>query len=122
MPESIRSKIVEKISKMPENEVFTASDFSDIAGNKTVSKTLDRICDNTKHGVSKLFRGIFWKSGEKVITLHSQPEPVKIAFALARANKWTIAPSGKTAAYIMGITAEKPSEWTFVTDGTYREY
>ncbi len=121
MSKSIHSQIMEKIVDMPDDEVFTVSDFSEITGNKTASKVLDRICSGTAKEVRKLFRGIFWKKSG-VITLKHSPEPAKIAFALARENKWKIAPCGKTAAYLMGLIKEPPSEWTFVTDGTYRRY
>lgn len=118
---SIHKLIQEKINKMPKDEVFTVSDFTDITSIGTASKTLDRLCENKK-GINKIFRGVFWKSDDPVMSFQKQPEPAKVAFALARANKWKIAPSGKTAAFLMGLTTEKPKTWTFVSDGTYRNY
>ena len=45
-----------------------------------------------------------------------------MAYAIARANDWKIAPCGDSAKYIYGVSDKAPSEWTFVTDGTYRSY
>ena len=109
--EAIRTRI----AGMPAGSVFVLSDFSDVAGIKTVSKTLTRLCGAGL--VEKLSRGVFWKpvgSGE--------PFPDNVAQALARCNCWTAVPSGDTAKHIAGIEKEAPGNWTYITDGTNRVY
>lgn len=110
---SISDRITNRIRMLPEGDVITIADFSDVANAKTVSKTLERICSTL--GLSKIARGIFWKpKGE-------HPEPITLANAIARENGWTIAPCGETAKHCFGL-AERPKKWTFVTTGTYRDY
>lgn len=110
----IRKKIVERISSLDDGCVFVVGDFSDIAESKTASKTLARLCE--EKSIEKLMRGVYRKSTvEKV-------EPDTIAKALARENAWKSIPCGKTALHLSGLTKEKPSIWTYVSDGTYRTY
>lgn len=112
---SFFKEIKEKISKMPHGEVFVVSDFAHIAGEKTISKILQRLCGINY--VEKIIRGVFWIPGDL-----SSPEPVSVASALARANNWHIAPSGECALYLFGLSKTPPKVWRFVTDGTYRNY
>lgn len=112
---SLFGEIKEKIGKMPHGEVFVVSDFNHIAGEKTISKVLERLCG--VNYVEKIIRGVFWIPGGL-----SSPAPVSVANALARANKWSIAPSGECALYLFGLLPSPPKEWSFVTSGTYRSY
>lgn len=112
MRKSIVEKIKKRINSFSENYVFTISDFADIAGAKTISKTLDRMCECT--GLKKLSRGLFCRET-------TEPEPEQVARAIARANNWTIVPCGETAKYFFGLVSA-PKNWTFVTNGTYRDY
>lgn len=108
-------KLKSAIKKLPKGSVFTIADFEHLASNKTLSKFFERLCDSDF--VKKITRGVFWlPDGAK------KPEPVKVAYAIARANDWKIAPCGDSAKYIYGVSDKAPSEWTFVTDGTYRSY
>ncbi|MBQ0126131.1 MAG: hypothetical protein KBS59_07425 [Clostridiales bacterium] len=112
---SFFGQIKEKISKMPHGEVFTVSDFTHIANEKTVSKILERLC-GVNH-IEKISRGIFWVPAKE-----ASPSPWNVARTLARANNWRIAPSGESALYLFGLQNVPPKEWKFVTDGTYRNY
>jgi len=48
------------------------------------------------------------------------PSPEKVAYALARAYNWTIAPSEGTALNKLGLSTQVPVVWTYVSDGPYR--
>ena len=100
---------------MRPGEVFSISDFNDISVTETTSKVLARLKDEGI--VKKIARGIFYRPNGKEF-----PRPHAIASALARGNMWNFAPSGATALYLLGIEATPPKIWTYVTNGTYREY
>ena len=113
---SIYSKIKKRIADLPDDAVFTVSDFSDLAEPKTVSKSLTRM--EKSNFVSKIMRGIFKKKTPDAREAH----PDAVARALARSNCWQLVPCGKTAMHLIGATADAPEVWTYVTDGTNRQY
>ena len=112
---SIYDKLKTAIKQLPAGSVFTITDFEHLASNKTLSKFFERLCDSDF--IRKLARGVFW-----IPSSQESPEPVKVAYAIARANDWKIAPCGESAKYVYGASEKAPSEWTFVTNGTYRSY
>lgn len=109
------SKVKKRINEMDDGEVFTIVDFCDIAKEKTISKFLERQC--AKNKIQKVMRGIYWKP-----ILDEEPSIEKVAYALARANNWDIAPSGKSALYLFGLIEEEPMKWEFVSNGSCRKY
>lgn len=116
MLSSRHKRILQQIEAMPYDTVFVLSDFSDIASAKTVSKTMTRL---TEEGiVCKVYRGVFFKPQRA----DSVPYPDDVARALARSNTWRVAPSGDTALHIFGLNKDRPSIWTYITDGTCRDY
>lgn len=96
--------------------VFVLGDFEGIADIKSISKTLNRMCE--EGAAQKLMRGVF----RKPVPDGSDPSPDEIARALARENSWHLVPCGETALHIMGLTENEPAVWTYVSDGTYRSY
>lgn len=113
---SIYSKIKKRIEGLPDGSVIAIADFADLAEPKTVSKDLTRLSEAGVIG--KLMRGIFIKGNED----GAEPNPDEVAKALARNNSWQLVPSGETALHIIGAAEEEPDEWTYVTDGTNRQY
>jgi hypothetical protein len=45
-----------------------------------------------------------------------------IALALARNHSWTIVPNGDTALNRLGLSTQVPAEWTYLSNGPYKEY
>lgn len=115
MAKSLYVQLKEKIMSMPKGSVVSVSDFLEIAVPKTVSKMLTRLCIEGK--INKVLRSIFWiPNGDR------SPDPNLVAEALARENNWDVLPSGDTALHLFGLNEEKPTVWTYITNGTYREY
>jgi len=100
---------------MSDGQIITVSDFDEIAEPKTISKSLERIMKNGH--VEKIFSGIFWKPS-KTCSL----DPIQLANAFARKNKWSIAPCGETALHLMGLAKNHSNKWTFVTNDKNVEY
>ncbi len=113
---SCQKKLELRIHAMPSGSVFTISDFSELASPKTVSKMLARL--EGENGIERVLRGIYWKPDG----IHSSPSPDRVAKALARENTWQLVPCGATALHLFGLDEKIPEEWTYVTDGTYRNY
>ena len=113
---SCQKRLEAMIHAMPSGEVFSISDFSELASPKTVSKMLARL--EGENGIERVMRGIYWKPDG----IHSSPSPDRVAKALARENTWRLVPSGATALHLFGLDEKVPDEWTYVTDGTYRSY
>lgn len=113
---SCHRKIKHRIEAMAQGEVFCISDFEEIANAKTVSKNLTRLSEDGI--IERITRGVFWKPQSDAVS----PHPDKIARALARNNTWRVAPSGETALHLFGLRKDRPGVWTYITDGTYRDY
>lgn len=45
-----------------------------------------------------------------------------MAHAIARNFGWTIVPCGDTALNLLGLSTQVPAVWSYVSDGTYKEY
>lgn len=104
------------IACLPYGAVFAVADFENLASPKTVSKMLNRLCEEGT--VRRVLRSVFWKPD----AANSSPEPDEVAKALARENRWDMAPSGETALHLFGLRESEPSVWTYVTTGSCREY
>ena len=107
-------QIAEKITDAKTETIFVPPDFYSIAEPATVNACLKRLADSGV--INRIMRGLYVKPNNKM------PYTDDVAQAIARINRWTIIPSGKTALYISGISWKKPSDWTYVSDGAYRKY
>ena len=116
MQKSLYRQLAEEIQEMPKGSVIAVSDFYQLAMAKTVSKMLTRLCEDGN--IKRVLRSIFWIPDG----VNENPEPDAVAKALARENNWSVAPSGDTALRLYGLSDEDPEIWTYVTDGTYRNY
>ena len=104
------------IERYEPGTVMVISDFTDVAQPKTVSKMLTRL--EEEGAVQRVLRSVYWKPDQRL----SEPNPNEVAEALARENSWTLAPSGDTALFLMGLQSEIPPTWTYITSGTYQDY
>ena len=101
--------------------VFVATDFTDIADNKTVGMGLLRL--EAEGLIRRVLRGVYDKPEyNEFLGEYVEPSPDKIANALARNFGWTIVPCGDTALNLLGLSTQVPAAWVYVSDGTYKEY
>ena len=106
---------------MPAGEVFTISDFSDLAVDPTIRKVLSRLEDGGI--IRRIMRGVYdCPEYSEFLGEYVEPIPDKVANALARNYGWTIVPCGDTALNMLGLSTQVPSVWLYVSDGTYKEY
>ena len=114
-------QISDRIKGSEGGTVFVASDFRDIANSGSISKTLSRLEEDG------LIRRVIWGVYEypKYSTFLNEnvaTSPHKVALALARKHSWSIVPNGDTALNQLGLSTQVPAEWTYVSDGTNKEY
>ena len=119
--EKYTETIKNRITQAKTGSVFVLSDFSDIADTDTVRKAITRI--ESDKALIRIMRGVYYKPeysdllGEAVA-----PSPDEVAHALARNYGWTIVPFGDAALNMLGLSTQVPSQWVYISDGTYKEY
>ncbi len=110
-----------RIMNSPEGSVFTTVDFADVIENSRVGVILSRLEEDGV--IRRVMRGIYDKPVyNDFLKEYIAPSPSLVAEALARNFGWTIVPCGDTALNILGLSTQVPATWSYVSDGTYKEY
>ena len=110
-----------RIMNSPDGSVFAAVDFADITENSRVGVILSRLEEDGV--IKRVMRGIYYKPVyNEFLKEYIAPSPSLVAEALARNFGWTIVPCGDTALNILGLSTQVPAMWSYVSDGTYKEY
>ena len=118
---SIQERISKRIRKSPAGEAFVIADFLDLGGYAAIRKALSRL--EAEGLIRRVLRGVYdrpaWNEflGEAI-----EPDPMRVALAIARSAGWSVVPSGDAALNLLGLSVQVPSLWRFVSDGPYREY
>ena len=110
-----------RIMNSPDGSVFTTVDFADVIKNSRVGVILSRLEEDGV--IRRVMRGIYDKPVyNDFLKEYIAPSPSLVAEALARNFGWTIVPCGDTALNILGLSTQVPAAWSYVSDGTYKEY
>ncbi len=110
-----------RIMNSPDGSVFTTVDFADVIENSRVGVILSRLEEDGV--IRRVMRGIYDKPVyNDFLKEYIAPSPSLVAEALARNFGWTIVPCGDTALNILGLSTQVPATWSYVSDGTYKEY
>ena len=119
--ESIHSTIRCRIERFEPGTVFLTGEFSDVAGNATLRKTLGRLC---KEGIiRRIIDGIYEKPKySKLLKDYLPTDPDTVAYAIARYYRWNIAPCGDVALNKLKLSTQVPVVWSYVSDGPYRDF
>ena len=114
-------QVRERISSANPGTVFVPSDFFDIAEAVKINMCLSRLKENGE--LVSIMRGIFAKPRySALLKKNVPPYSDDIAKAIARNYGWTIIPCGDTALNILGLSAQVPAVWLYVSDGPYKKY
>lgn len=114
-------QIKHTIDQAEPGTVFLASDFADVADNKTVHMSLVRLTEQGK--LQRIMRGLYMKPRYSKLLGENVPgRPDDIARAIARNYGWNICPSDMAALNIAGLSAQVPSVWEYISDGPYKTY
>ena len=110
-----------RIMNSPDGSVFSTVDFADVIENSRVGVILSRLEEDGV--IRRVMRGIYDKPVyNDFLKEYIAPSPSLVAEALARNFGWTIVPCGDTALNILGLSTQVPAAWSYVSDGTYKEY
>ena len=110
-----------RIMNSPDGSVFSTVDFADVIENSRVGVILSRLEEDGI--IRRVMRGIYDKPVyNDFLKEYIAPSPSLVAEALARNFGWTIVPCGDTALNILGLSTQVPAAWSYVSDGTYKEY
>lgn len=113
--------IKKRIMNSPDGSVFTTVDFADVIENSRVGVILSRLEEDGL--IRRVIRGIYEKPVyNDFLKEYIAPSPSLVAEALARNFGWTIVPCGDTALNLLGLSTQVPAAWSYVSDGTYKEY
>lgn len=109
------------IERAEPGTIFQASDFSDIADNKTIHMSLARLADQRE--LQKILRGLYMKPRfSTLLDEYIPPRPDDIANAIARNFGWNICPSDMAALNLTGLSTQVPAVWEYISDGPYKTY
>ena len=121
MNDNYTDQIRERVLSSPKGSVYITSDFSDIADTNAVNQSLYRMLKTNQ--LRRILRGVYeYPEYSGFLGENIAPSPDKVAQALARNYGWTITPNGDTALNLIGLSTQVPVEWTYVSDGPYKEY
>ena len=114
-------RIAERIETFGVGKAFTAADFSDIAGRRNAANALGRMY--AKGGLARAVRGVYYVPEKSALMACEVPASAdEVVRAIARANKWIVAPSGDAALNALGLDTQVPAKLVYVSSGPYKRY
>ena len=121
MTNSIYAEIKKRIEIAEVGTVFVTSDFTDIATITTVRKCLGRQVE--EKNIRRILDGVYEKpTYSKLLKEYIPANPERVAYAIARSFRWTIAPCGDVALNKLGLSTQVPVVWSYISDGPYRKF
>ena len=118
---SIQATLIERINKFEPGMVFLTGEFSDIASNPTLRKTLGRLCQEGI--IRRILDGVYEKPKYSDLLKEYLPtNPETAAYAIARYYHWNIAPCGDVALNKLQLSTQVPVVWSYISDGPYRDF
>ena len=121
MTNSIYAEIKKRIEIAEAGTVFVTSDFTDIATTTTVRKCLGRQVE--EKNIRRILDGVYEKpTYSKLLKEYIPANPERVAYAIARSFRWTIAPCGDVALNKLGLSTQVPVVWSYISDGPYRKF
>ena len=121
MDNGYMQEIRARILAAEDGAVFVAPDFADIADTATIRQGLKRLYQSGI--IRRIIRGVYEKPKySKLLDEYVAADPDAVAKALARSYHWTIAPCGKTALNLLGLSTQVTAVWSYISDGPYKTY
>ena len=121
MANGIYTEIKKRIELAESGTVFLTSDFTDIAMATTVRKCLGRQVE--EKNIRRVIDGVYEKPVySNLLKEYIPANPERVAYAIARSFRWTIAPCGDVALNKLGLSTQVPVVWSYISDGPYRKF
>lgn len=117
----IATTIKSRIQEFSPGKIFLTGEFSDVASNTTIRKTLGRLCQTGE--IRRVIDGIYEKPVYSDLLKEYVPtDPEAVAYALAKYYRWNIAPCGDIALNKLRLSTQVPMVWSYISDGPYRDF
>jgi hypothetical protein len=115
------NKILQRIYGHGRGWVFVPKDFLDIGTSAAVRQALSRL--KRQGTIRRIMQGVYdYPAFSTLLQTSSSPDPDSIAQAIARANGWTILPTGDTALNLLGLSTQVPAKYQYFSDGPSKHY
>ena len=110
-----------RIAEIGAGKAFTAADFSDVASPRNAGNVLGRM--HAKGRLARAVRGVYYVPERSALMGTEVPASAdEVVRAIARANKWVVAPAGDAALNRLGLDTQVPAKLTYVSSGPYKSY
>lgn len=110
-----------RIDNIGAGRAFTATDFSDIANQRNAANALGRM--HAKGRLARAVRGVYYVPERSSLMGTEVPASAgEVVRAVARANKWIVAPAGDAALNALGLDTQVPAKLVYVSSGPYKRY
>ena len=110
-----------RIAQIGAGKAFTAADFSDVASPRNAGNVLGRM--HAKGRLARAVRGVYYVPERSALMGTEVPASAdEVVRAIARANKWVVAPAGDAALNRLGLDTQVPAKLTYVSSGPYKSY
>ena len=118
---NIASTIKSRVSGFRPGKIFLTGEFSDVASNTTIRKTLGRLCQTGE--IRRVMDGVYEKPVYSELLKEYLPtDPESVAYSLAGYYHWNIAPCGDIALNKLKLSTQVPTVWSYISDGPYRDF
>ncbi|PTD31769.1 DUF6088 family protein [Mycoplasma leachii] len=118
---SYLSQIQNRIDHFEPAKIFISQDFSDIASNETVRRTLNKLVEEDK--IKRIINGFYYNPSYIELIHEYEPfEVEELAYSIARKYNWEIAPFGIACLNILGLSTQVPTRIIFVSSGKNKIY
>lgn len=113
------NKIKDRVYESKKGQIFTLTDFLDLASYDATRKALSRL---VKSGdLIRILRGVYKVPNYNDFLQEEVPaSPDDVAKAIAKERNWTIAPKGDAALNLLGLTTQVPAVYEYISDGPYK--
>ena len=78
---------------------------------------------HARGGLARAVRGVYYVPEKSALMACEVPASAdEVVRAIARANKWVVAPSGDAALNALGLDTQVPAKLVYVSSGPYKRY
>ena len=114
-------RVAERIAAEGPGRAFTAADFADITSARNAGNVLGRM--HARGELARAIRGVYYAPERSALMGTEVPASAdEVVRAVARANKWIVAPSGDAALNALGLDTQVPAKLVYVSSGPYKRY
>lgn len=114
-------EVAARIAAAGPGRAFTAADFSDVTSARNAGNVLGRMY--ARGELARAVRGVYYvPERSELLDAEIPASADEVVRAVARANKWVVAPAGDAALNALGLDTQVPARPVYVSSGPYRTY